>query len=93
MADQIDATLAALADQPPDRNLSRLEADVWARADRSVVGERAFAVLRWSAVGTALGLGVLAGGMSAAAARQPSEVAAFDVGASLAPSSLLGVRS
>ena len=88
MNDQLDDALAALAREPSDDALGGLEAGVWAvvkRRDTGVPGG-----LRWAAVTAALGIGMVAGGVSGAVDRRPAEMAAFDVHASLAPSSLLG---
>lgn len=93
MTHHLDRALAALAATPPEVGLGRLEADVWAAVRREDLGSSALGPLRWAAVSAALGMGVLAGGVSAAGERGPAEVAAFDVSAPLAPSGLLDRRS
>jgi hypothetical protein len=89
MNDQLDGALAVLANCREERSLGELEADVWSAVRRQEPRRSVAAPLRWAAVGGALGLGALAGGMSVAAERGDSEVAAFAVNAPLAPSSLL----
>lgn len=92
MTDQIDEALAALASDPPDRNLATLEARVWNTVCRKHASLPP-AAFRWAAVSAALGFGVLAGGVSAAADRSAPELAAFDVHSAFAPSSLLDGRT
>ena len=91
MNDDIDDALAVLARQPSERSLGSMEAQVWA-AVRRQNNDAPAAPFRWAAVSAALGVGVLAGAVSAAAAQGPRELAAFEVHSALAPSSLLGDR-
>lgn len=92
MDNEIDDALAALERQPSDRSLGTVEVQVWAAVRRQ--GPSAPSMpLRWAAVSAALGVGVLSGGVSAAAAQGPRELAAFEVRSALAPSSLLDDRS
>lgn len=92
MTKEMDEALAALAREPADRSLGAVEAQVWAAVRRQNASSPS-ASLRWAAVSAALGVGVLAGGVSAAADRGAPELAAFEVRSALAPSSLLDGRS
>lgn len=89
MTRDLDHALAALGAHPLDHGLQRLEADVWLSVRSRAAAAPAFGAASLAAVTVALGLGVLAGGVTAAAERRSAEVAVFAVHTPLAPSSLL----
>lgn len=89
-----EALLAAKADAPAP-GLDRIEPAVWRRIEAMRASSEAsslFVPVRIAAVAAALGIGVAAGGLAAAEARQQNEnqeVAAFALDTRLAPSTLL----
>lgn len=87
----LDDGLRTLAAEEPSTSLEDLEGDVWRKVGRKGPAPRAAAIAASTSLALALGVGAIVG--RASAVSQPSaEVAVFDVNASLAPSSLLGVR-
>ena len=93
MTANLDLLLSQLDMPPLDRRLDQLEPLVWARIEHLRSGSARSDVWGWRAALTAamLAIGVLAGG--ALAARPAQEMSPFALGAALAPSTLLELRS
>jgi len=94
MSDRFDHLFEALR-REPDAALPGLEGRVWTAIEAWRQSRRAayaLVPLRAASVVAALGLGLVGGSLTAAAARTPPEVSAFSIDAHLAPSTLLGRR-
>lgn len=93
MARRLDDELQALKLEPIGAGPDGLEAGVWRRIDQ--IRERRAAAglllpLRAAAITGALAIGVVGGGLTAAAsAGEPDEISVFSVDTGLAPSTLL----
>lgn len=87
----LDEGLRALAADDPAKSLEGLEAGVWVEVRRRPVAAKTVAVAASFSLALALGVGAFVGQVRTPVPAR-AEVAVFDVNASLAPSSLLGVR-
>ncbi len=96
MTSRLETALRDLRAAPLDRDLSQLEPGVWRRIDqvrRAVDADLRAMPLRTATVLLAMGIGAVVGGAHAAEARAtPPEISAFEVAATLAPSTLLDGR-
>lgn len=96
MGDRFDDLVGRLAQSPTDRDLDGLEGDVRGQILIRRQEARTNAVLapvRVATIGLALAMGVIAGGLTAAAAvAAPRSSGVFSSAADLAPSTLLEGR-
>lgn len=93
MTERLDRLFEQLAAAPADRSLDFLDVEVGRAIGKRRSDARtasALAPIRVASIGLTLAMGVIAGGVSTAAATgAPRQPGAFPVAASLAPSTLL----
>ena len=90
MSKTLDELLAAMAIEPVDGALDRLEPAVMASINRRDVSTVPSFVWQAAAIVLSIGIGTVVGGTSATAARPRDAMSVFTPEATLAPSSLLG---